>query len=32
MVTVYLDESRHSDPNSFMVVAGFWERKNSGTR
>jgi hypothetical protein len=27
MITVYLDESRHSDPNSFMVVAGFWGNK-----
>lgn len=27
MITVYLDESRHSDPNSYMVVAGFWGNK-----
>jgi hypothetical protein len=28
MITVYLDESRHSDPNSYMVVAGFWGDRN----
>lgn len=27
MISVYLDESRHGDPNSFMVVAGFWGNK-----
>jgi len=27
MITVYLDESRHTDPNSYMVVAGFWGKK-----
>ena len=27
MVTVYLDESRHNDPDSFMVLAGFWGKK-----
>jgi hypothetical protein len=24
MILLYLDESRHEDPNSWMVVAGFW--------
>jgi hypothetical protein len=24
MIRVYLDESRHNETNSFMVVAGFW--------
>lgn len=27
MITVYLDESRHTDPNSYMVLAGFWGNK-----
>src|SRR6266700_7322664 len=27
VITVYLDESRHEDPNSFMVLAGFWGNK-----
>jgi hypothetical protein len=28
VITVYLDESRHEDPDSFMVLAGFWGNKN----
>jgi hypothetical protein len=28
MITIYLDESRHSDPDSYMVVAGFWGNEN----
>ena len=27
MITVYLDESRHTDPNSYMVLAGFLGNK-----
>jgi len=27
MITIYLDESRHNDPDSFMVLAGFWGKK-----
>lgn len=27
MITVYLDESKHDDRNSYMVVAGFWGNK-----
>ena len=27
MLTAYLDESRHDDPSSYMVVAGFWGKK-----
>lgn len=27
MITIYLDESRHGDPDSLMVVAGFYGKK-----
>jgi hypothetical protein len=32
MISVYLDESRHNDTNSFMVVAGFWGTKEQWDR